>query len=301
MASESNDQPLQPTPSPTHSTTRTFYDSDMAARMPNVNSPPSARPSTESEEDERWKSTNAQRRGPLQQQARPQTQVRHRASRAGTRSVNKLSPAQLARKRANDREAQRAIRRRTKDQIETLEQQVRDLSDPAKDLRIAWEIQQRNRELENEVAALKERIGALQMQNAGAMNAGAPLGIPMGGLGRDMNAQNLGMQWPQMGMGYGAGEGMSAGFGGADMVLSREETPASVADMASYAPSEGLISPFPTTESPANSFSDLDLTSRIDFTGCAGGDDLGLGSDLASRQYFLPTHFQYMRLQASGH
>ncbi|KAJ2896797.1 hypothetical protein MKZ38_005243 [Zalerion maritima] len=40
--------------------------------------------------------------------------------RKGTRSVSTLTPAQLERKRANDREAQRAIRARTKDTIETL-------------------------------------------------------------------------------------------------------------------------------------------------------------------------------------
>ncbi|KAI7702697.1 hypothetical protein KC353_g14569 [Hortaea werneckii] len=50
-----------------------------------------------------------------------------RASRAGTRSVSTLSAAQLERKRANDREAQRAIRQRTKDHIESLEKEIGDL------------------------------------------------------------------------------------------------------------------------------------------------------------------------------
>ena len=44
-----------------------------------------------------------------------------RTSRAGTRSVSSLSAAQLERKRANDRDAQRAIRQRTKDHIDSLE------------------------------------------------------------------------------------------------------------------------------------------------------------------------------------
>lgn len=42
----------------------------------------------------------------------------------GSRSVSTLTPAQLSRKRANDREAQRAIRARTKENTERLEREV---------------------------------------------------------------------------------------------------------------------------------------------------------------------------------
>ncbi|KAJ5332345.1 uncharacterized protein N7506_006128 [Penicillium brevicompactum] len=45
-----------------------------------------------------------------------------------SRGVANLTPDQLAKKRANDRQAQRAIRERTKGHIDALEQQVRDLS-----------------------------------------------------------------------------------------------------------------------------------------------------------------------------
>jgi len=44
---------------------------------------------------------------------------RKKGARGGKRSVAHLSKAQLARKRANDREAQRNIRQRTKEHIET--------------------------------------------------------------------------------------------------------------------------------------------------------------------------------------
>ena len=54
--------------------------------------------------------------------------ARKRASRAGTRSVSTLSSAQLERKRANDREAQRAIRARTKEHIEKLERRIHELT-----------------------------------------------------------------------------------------------------------------------------------------------------------------------------
>ncbi len=43
------------------------------------------------------------------------------------RSVSSLSATQLERKRANDREAQRLIRQRTKDRIDSLEQEISDL------------------------------------------------------------------------------------------------------------------------------------------------------------------------------
>ncbi len=46
----------------------------------------------------------------------------------GSRGVTSLTPEQLTKKRANDREAQRAIRERTKNQIDTLERRVQELT-----------------------------------------------------------------------------------------------------------------------------------------------------------------------------
>jgi hypothetical protein len=46
-------------------------------------------------------------------------------SSSSSRGVANLTPDQLAKKRANDREAQRAIRERTKNQIENLERRIR--------------------------------------------------------------------------------------------------------------------------------------------------------------------------------
>lgn len=58
---------------------------------------------------------------------------------SSARGVANLTPEQLARKRANDRQAQRAIRERTKAQIEALEQKVQELSSqqPYQDLQKA--------------------------------------------------------------------------------------------------------------------------------------------------------------------
>lgn len=57
---------------------------------------------------------------------------------ASSRGVANLTPEQLARKRANDREAQRAIRERTKNQIDRLNQRIRELESqqPYHDLQI---------------------------------------------------------------------------------------------------------------------------------------------------------------------
>jgi L-lactate utilization protein LutC len=95
-------------------------------------------------------------------EARQQTpgSVKKRPSRAGTRSVTTLTAAQLERKRANDREAQRAIRQRTKDHIDSLERQVRDLTaqlDNSSTSKL-MEVMRRNDELEQENAVLRARL-----------------------------------------------------------------------------------------------------------------------------------------------
>ena len=45
------------------------------------------------------------------------------------RGVSKLTDEQLARKRANDREAQQIVRRKTKEHIKSLEQEVSEFAD----------------------------------------------------------------------------------------------------------------------------------------------------------------------------
>ena len=78
--------------------------------------------------------------------------------RVGTRSVNTLSEAQLERKRANDREAQRIIRRRTREHIENLERQVAELGDQKEQLNKAL---QHNSQLEAQIAALERQIAEM--------------------------------------------------------------------------------------------------------------------------------------------
>lgn len=84
-----------------------------------------------------------------------------------SRGVANLTPEQLAKKRANDREAQRAIRERTKTQIETLQQKVRELSSqkPYLDLQAALKekeaVEAENREIKKRLATVIDLIQPL--------------------------------------------------------------------------------------------------------------------------------------------
>jgi hypothetical protein len=81
----------------------------------------------------------------------------HRST--GTRSVSTLTPAQLARKRANDREAQRAIRARTKEHIENLEREIEELRSRQNRDETVQDLLRKNRALEDELHRLKESLG----------------------------------------------------------------------------------------------------------------------------------------------
>lgn len=81
----------------------------------------------------------------------PPSGKKRRTSTSGSRGVANLTPEQLAKKRANDREAQRAIRERTKGQIETLERQIQDLTSQQPYQELQHAIQQKEAvEAENE-------------------------------------------------------------------------------------------------------------------------------------------------------
>ncbi|KAK7754679.1 hypothetical protein SLS62_003236 [Diatrype stigma] len=95
------------------------------------------------------------------------------SKRKGTRSVSTLTPSQLARKRANDREAQRAIRARTKEHIESLERQVEDLRGHQGRDRVVQELLRRNKALEDELRRLRENLGLPTGNNNGGQNGGS--------------------------------------------------------------------------------------------------------------------------------
>jgi hypothetical protein len=74
------------------------------------------------------------------------------------RRASSLTPNQLARKRANDRDSQRAIRVRTKEYIERLEKELEGLKSRHSHNEIVQELVQKNRALEMELATLKEGL-----------------------------------------------------------------------------------------------------------------------------------------------
>ncbi|KAI2630160.1 hypothetical protein GGS21DRAFT_218547 [Xylaria nigripes] len=79
--------------------------------------------------------------------------------RKAIRSVSTLTPSQLARKRANDREAQRAIRARTKEHIENLEREIDELRSQQNRDQTVQDLLGRNRALEDEVRRLRDSLG----------------------------------------------------------------------------------------------------------------------------------------------
>ncbi|OBR03515.1 BZIP transcription factor [Colletotrichum higginsianum IMI 349063] len=87
----------------------------------------------------------------------PDDTNKKRRAGPGSRGVANLTPEQLAKKRANDREAQRAIRERTKNQIEALERRIQELTSqqPYQDLQA---VQRAKEAVEAENADLKRRL-----------------------------------------------------------------------------------------------------------------------------------------------
>lgn len=100
---------------------------------------------------------------------RPKVATSHR----GDRGVASLTAEQLAKKRAVDREAQRAIRERTKNQIETLEEKVRELTSqqPYQDLQAV--IRQRDAVQADKDELKRKLAGVLQSLQSVLGDAGA--------------------------------------------------------------------------------------------------------------------------------
>ena len=72
--------------------------------------------------------TDSAVQSPVDATTSPEPLSKKRKATYSARGVATLTPEQLAKKRANDREAQRAIRERTKAQIETLERRIQELT-----------------------------------------------------------------------------------------------------------------------------------------------------------------------------
>jgi thiamine pyrophosphate-dependent acetolactate synthase large subunit-like protein len=89
-----------------------------------------------------------------------ETIKKRRATATSARGVANLTPDQLAKKRANDREAQRAIRERTKNQIENLERKIRDLTSQQPDQELQQVLRQKEL-VEAENSDIKKRLASV--------------------------------------------------------------------------------------------------------------------------------------------
>ncbi|KAJ6110973.1 hypothetical protein N7486_003208 [Penicillium sp. IBT 16267x] len=87
-----------------------------------------------------------------------------RESQPGPRNVSTMSAEKLERKRAHDREAQRSIRQRTKENIEQLENENANLRSQVAEMQPLYdryeELLQQNVALEEEVRGLKRQLAA---------------------------------------------------------------------------------------------------------------------------------------------
>ncbi|KAL1881420.1 hypothetical protein VTK73DRAFT_3938 [Phialemonium thermophilum] len=110
----------------------------------------------------------------------PSTDAPKVIKRKGTRSVSTLTPSQLARKRANDREAQRAIRARTKEHIERLERELEELKNQRSCDETVRVLLKKNQELEEELRNLRESI-RLQPTSASYPPTPYDEGLPISG------------------------------------------------------------------------------------------------------------------------
>lgn len=104
-----------------------------------------------------------------EEEDRPLTKANmKRARHRDTRVVSKLSPAQLARKRANDREAQRALRQRTKEHIAHLERRLDELSRQDTGSELLHTMQQRHLELVEQLKHVRSSMAQMQLQSVHA-------------------------------------------------------------------------------------------------------------------------------------
>lgn len=90
-----------------------------------------------------------------------------------------MSPSQLEHKRAHDREAQRANRRRVKDRIVRLEKELEEKRGNIGSSRVYQELLRRNRLLEDEVAKLKNSLAASSSSGMSPASS-SPGSIPEG-------------------------------------------------------------------------------------------------------------------------
>ena len=103
---------------------------------------------------------------------------KRKAGVASSRGVASLTPDQLAKKRANDRDAQRAIRERTKDTIQNLERRIQELTSQQPYQELQEVIRQKDAvQAENE--EIRRRLASIMSLIQPIIGAQGLTGIPL--------------------------------------------------------------------------------------------------------------------------
>jgi hypothetical protein len=111
---------------------------------------------------------------------------KRRSAGTSLRGVANLTPDQLAKKRANDREAQRAIRERTKNQIGNLEKKIRELTaqQPYQELQ---HVLRQKEAAEAECADIRNRLASVVSLLQPILGQNGQFDENVGNIGLDMN------------------------------------------------------------------------------------------------------------------
>ncbi|TLD16174.1 uncharacterized protein PgNI_00229 [Pyricularia grisea] len=106
----------------------------------------------------------------------PDGRKRRAGAGSGSRGVANLTPEQLAKKRANDREAQRAIRERTRNEIESLKRRIEELTNqkPYQELQAVIKAKEA---VEAENAEIKQRLATVIGMLQPLLGPGVAVGV----------------------------------------------------------------------------------------------------------------------------
>jgi hypothetical protein len=147
--------PQHPHPHPQHQHQHHDYQQTAAAALSSA--PP---PQQHQHQHQHQQSALSQQHIPTPNNTAAPNGRKRKAGQPGSRGVANLTPEQLAKKRANDREAQRAIRERTKNTIEGLEARIRELESQQPYQELQRALADRDRALQ-ECEELRTRLAAV--------------------------------------------------------------------------------------------------------------------------------------------
>lgn len=158
-------------------------------------------------------------------------------------------------------------------------------------MRVAWQLKQRNKELEEELILMKQKMAQLEMQNAALASGNMPLAMG----GNPPQAMNDIDEWPtltNMPMHFNADD--MAGFEPNPIGATKADLDPNGSMVESFSNQDlNMLSPYPSESPTAGAFPSLDA-SNLGIGSLPGQpNEFGLPNDMANRQY--PCTFYYAR------